>query len=187
MSSIQDSISKIVSRITALERAQRGTARLEVSSGFARGTSFPTSPTNGALVYRTDLVELFYYDANRSKWLSVATFSDGGGYSGAVPASPTYMRRYNGVSMSATIGTAVPFLATIVGFSWTMAAGVSGDWVIRGDGVALATIATAGAAKGATFSLNANIASGSVLALQWATSIAITNPQLAVYFRRRAT
>lgn len=46
----------------------------DLGSGIPAGTSFPSTPANNDLFYRTDLDALFYYDSTLTKWLTVQDF-----------------------------------------------------------------------------------------------------------------
>lgn len=149
-----------------------------------RGTAFPATPIEGRMFYRTDLDAVFWYDATRAKWLGELE-ADGGGYNGAMGGAG-YLTRFGGVAFSATIGIYVPYDATVVGLSYSMAAALTGNFEVRRNGSAIASVSHAGAATGADMTLDADFASGGILSL-YNTAGAVTNPQLRVWWRRHAT
>ena len=156
-----------------------------LSGGIAKGTSFPTSPADGDHFYRTDLDALFHFDAGRAQWLGELEW-EGGGRNGNL-ASNTYARRFNGMPYSATLGVLIPWDVTIVGFTWVMSAGVAGSWEVRRNGAVVSTIATGAASTGKDMTLNDNFASDGIFSIYWNSANACDDPQLRVYFRRRAT
>jgi uncharacterized protein with beta-barrel porin domain len=88
---------------------------------------------------------------------------------------------------SAALGVYIPWDMTIVGISWVMGAGVAGTWEVRRGGVVAASKATGGAASGADMTLNGDFNVGGIFSIYWNSGSNCTDPQLRVYFRRRAT
>lgn len=147
-----------------------------------RGTAFPATPLEGRLFYRTDLDAAFWYDATRTAWLGELE-ADGGGYDGAM-AGAGYLHRHGG-AMAAGIGVYLPYAVVIVGVSFTVAAGVAGNFEIRRAGVSIATISHA-TATGSDMTLNAAFAASATLSI-YNSAGAITDPQVRVWWRRTAT
>jgi len=88
---------------------------------------------------------------------------------------------------SAALGVYIPWDMTIVGISWVMGAGVAGTWEVRRSGVVAASKATGGAASGADMTLNGDFNVGGIFSIFWNSASNCADPQLRVYFRRRAT
>lgn len=155
------------------------------TGSFAKGTTFPVSPSDGDFFYRTDLDHLFRYDNDRGKWLGELE-TEGGGRNGTA-GSGTYIRRFDGMAYSAALGVYIPYDITIVGISWVMNAGVVGTWEARRSGVSAASAATGGVASGSDMTLNGDFNSGGIFGIYWNSGSNCTDPQIRVYFRRRAT
>lgn len=155
------------------------------TGAFAKGTSFPVSPSDGDFFYRTDLNHLFRYDSGRGKWLGELE-TEGGGRNGTQVLN-TYTRRFDGMAYSAALGVRIPYDITIVGITWAMGAGVVGTWEVRRSGVSAASKATGGVASGEDMTLNGDFNSGGILGIYWNSANNCADPQIRVYFRRRAT
>jgi len=91
------------------------------------------------------------------------------------------------MAYSAALGVYLPYDVTIVGITWAMSAGVVGTWEARRSGVAAASKATGGAASGADMTLNGDFNVGGIFSIYWNSANNCTDPQVRVYFRRRAT
>jgi len=148
------------------------------------GTVFPTSPAEGLQYYRTDREEWFYYDSSRSKWLSHSRYSDGAGWAGATGGA-TYLKRFNGMVMTATNGVYAIHDAVLIGFTWTSDTAAAFNYEVRRDGVAIATIPNGGLVDGGVMTLNVDINAPCNLSVY--VSAGVTNPQVAMYWRRQAT
>jgi hypothetical protein len=155
------------------------------TGGVPKGTSFPASPAAGDAFYRTDLSWLFFYDGVRGKWLGELE-SDGAGWSGEHGVS--YLRRFAGGDMSASLGILIPYDATIVGVSmvWTPARG--GTLNIIRNGVTLQALSFPSTATSvASMTLNVDFAADGILAFSTSGHInTLTAPQLRCWWRRRA-
>jgi len=150
------------------------------------GTAFPTTPAPyaGQYFYRTDLNYGFAYDATRAKWLGVSEVNILFGRSGTQAAG--YLRLINGMVCSATAGYYMRWDATVVGWSFSQSAAVSGYYRCYIDGVY-----QAGAqinhnyTKWSNDVQNVDISQG-VLAV-YNSSGTTTNPQVMITIRRHAT
>lgn len=149
-------------------------------SGNFAGTSFPTSQlTAGHKFYRTDLMEAFRWEG--TKWLG-SVRSTGAGRNGS-QAADTYLCQYGGMVTAASLGTFVPWNATITCLSWTKADINAGDIEIRRDGVSIGSVDAA--AIGGGSDLNIDFDAGGVLGLFWASTKATSQIQATVNYRRR--
>lgn len=81
-----------------------------------KGTSFPLSPVNGDLFYRTDVDILYHYDDSRTKWLSVSEDSLNCGRTSAIAGGTIYMR-VGDATQSSTAGFRMVRNGTIIGAS----------------------------------------------------------------------
>jgi hypothetical protein len=157
-----------------------------IAGGIGKGAAFPPAPEPGDAVYRTDLGCLFLYDAPRGKWLGELE-SDGAGYNG--DHGNTYLRRYNGSDMSASIGIYIPYDLTIVGLTMVWANARTGSVHVVRSGTDILTVPFASATTAvADMNLNADFAAGGILAFRTSGhSSALTSPQLRCWWRRRAS
>mgnify|MGYP001769263650 CR=1 FL=1 len=87
-----------------------------LTSGVTTSSSFPLSPTTGALVYRTDVNMLFQYDGGRSKWVTVNEHSLSCGRASVTAGSTTYMR-VGDSTHSSTTGFKMKRNGTVLGAS----------------------------------------------------------------------
>lgn len=76
-----------------------------------RGTSFPSSPVEGDLFYRSDLDCLFFYDG--TTWLSVETWTNGASYSGDMAIS-TMFGAEAGTGFGSNVGMRMPYTSRLV-------------------------------------------------------------------------
>lgn len=157
------------------------------TSGQLAGTVFPTTDLyDGRQFFRTDLNHMFtYFEGYGGKWLGDLD-SDGVGRNGAQTGG-SYLRRYNGLLTDASLGLEIPWDITIVGFSWRQGAGAEGSYIVRRDGSDISTINTATAGTGSDMTLNDDFNSGANLSVFWSSVNTIDNPQVQVWWRRRAT
>jgi len=81
-----------------------------------KGITFPSSPVSGDTYYRTDVAELFYYDAGRAKWLTIKKNSFSCGRSLLAAGTTGYMYVGNAVQTSAN-GFRMPYNGTILSAS----------------------------------------------------------------------
>ncbi|KYK27427.1 hypothetical protein AYK26_07010 [Euryarchaeota archaeon SM23-78] len=149
------------------------------------GTVFPTAGEDGIHFYRTDLRCLFHYDRFRGKWLGELEAA-GAGRSGA--QANGYLRAFNGMSMSASLGYWIPYNATITGISMVWITPQSGDLQVRRNGVVIATVSFVNATSVSDLTLNANFAANGVFAISvWNLTGNLTSPQARCWFRRHET
>lgn len=173
----------------SVEQDISDSTQVNISTIVSSGTSFPSSPSSGQQFYRTDQQWQYTYDGSRSKWLGEIEW-DGGGVNGN-SGNDTYMRRFNGMSMSATSGIFIPYDITIVGISLANDNSVTGEMYVRRNGAnvtgAFLDITTA-SQTGSDMTLNADFSSGGVMSLYWTNSSStLNNPQVRVWWRRRGT
>lgn len=164
-----------------MQGTNAGGGQVDLTS-FAAGTTFPASPADGQPFYRTDLQWDFRYDASRGKWLGTTVEFEGGGLNGTATA---YLRRFNGMTTSATLGTRIPYDITIVGFSAQWGANASGTWEVMRSGTAVYSQPFTTTNFLADMSANADFAAGGVMAIRVIGSVA--TPQTRVWYRRRAS
>lgn len=150
------------------------------------GTSFPTTVYDGKTFYRTDHQWWYTYDSTRGKWLGEIE-SDGGGYNGTV-SNNSYLRRYNGMTMSATTGIYIPYDIAIIGVSVTNDTSVSGEMYVRRNGINVsnAYISMSSSFREGNMLLNSDFAANGVMSMYWINaSNSLNNPQVRVWWRRR--
>lgn len=165
-----------------------GQANISINNDMTAGTAFPLSPTDGQSFYRTDLQWQFYYDGAKSKWLGELEW-DGGGFNGNV-GNNNYLRRWNGMTMSATLGIHIPYNITIIGISLAHNGSVNGDLFVRRNGVnvAGAFLDVASTATASDMTLDADMTAGGVMSLYWTNADgSLSSPQCRIWYRRRET
>lgn len=145
----------------------------------------PASPTPqaGDTYYNTAINHQMVYDGTRSKWLSVATLTEGSGRNGNTGAGSFY-RRFDGMILAAAQGPFAPN-GTIVymGFSTNIA--VSHTVEVLVGGVVIASLASGGAAFASDATLNADFNAG-IMSVRSAVGSATTNDmQLTIYYKLR--
>lgn len=156
-----------------------GQVNLSVSSA---GIVFPGSPIDGQVFYRTDLQWEFRWDATRGKWLGVTAEFEGAGFNGTV--NNGYLRRFNGMTTSATLGTWIPYDITIVGVSGKWANSVTGSLDVRRNGVTISNVPYTSSVSVGDLTLNDDFAADANLSFFVNGSHA--TPQVRVWYRRRA-
>lgn len=186
-------------RITALADGTASTDAINLGQLDGRidsGASFPGSPAEGALFYRTDLDLLFYYDSSRTKWLSthLAVYSCGRNATGIT----TYvdLRRENGMGLSLAPWV-MPCAGVVVGYGGRIHAGTvtNTDFLIGtySGGSMTTTLVTINRTALYNFSAsntNAAFSSGDLLAVDvdpTPGSDSINYPSMDVYVRWTAT
>lgn len=170
--------------------------RLTASGGsLYAGTSFPTA-ADGLKFYRTDLDWEFRYDSGRGKWLGELEWDGAGNGSVLAAGSATYLRRFNGVLMSSTVGIYIPYDITIVGVSmvWINPVDPPGSSSIgfMRNGVSQGTHSFSGGTNTSSMSLNINFAANAILGFEITVGGTggtndMDETQLRCWFRRRAT
>jgi hypothetical protein len=153
------------------------------ASGNFAGTSFPVSGVQlGQEFYRTDLRTPFRWTGDN--WLG-DMMTEGAGASGTQVAN-SYLRRFGNLQEGSQQGMVIPFISSIIGLSWTMETGVVGDFEVRRNGNVISTIATGGSATGGVTNLDDNFAPNGVLTVFWNSDTDCADPQVTVFYRRRA-
>jgi len=128
------------------------------------------APADGDLYYNTVLRMPMFYDASRSKWLSVGETVIAWSRSGNT-APGSYFKIDGDLTYSATNGFYADANGTIVSIAYTRDDVDSATFEIRGDGVLLTGAAiTSTAVKGTDLSINADFTSGQVLSVYNAVS-----------------
>lgn len=169
---------------------------LVADSSLSQGTAFPADPTNRRRFFRTDLDCEFFWDATRSKWLSVEMYRLECTEPTALTAN-TYADLIAGVlKMSSAVGWQLPWDATIVA-GHAHKADTSGVALFRfrrnGTNVAVITFAAAGDRNAQSSTLNADVAAttGTTDALavfiQPGASQSAAGNYCCFYLRRHAT
>lgn len=152
------------------------------SPGPTVSATDPAGAVPGATYYNSVLGEEMVYDDARSKWLSKATFFEGGGRNGSTSPNVFY-RRFNGMPAAESLGGRVP-KGTLIRATWTQANSVTTSTDILVGGSVVATISTGGVASGEV-SLNVDFDAG-VLAFRNSSSGATTtNMQLTAHYKMR--
>ena len=84
------------------------------------GTSFPGSPVDGQVFYRTDHRTLYAFDSSKAAWLSVGVFEIDYGNSASTNGNAFYrMSIVTGSPvMSATVGYVFGFPVYVCGITW---------------------------------------------------------------------
>lgn len=167
--------------------AQRTTLGLGPASIFSySGTSFPGSPVNGELFLRTDLdYVLFYWDAGRSKWLSVSTFEITFTNQSTVAATAN-LRLFQGPVGTTTVAYQTKWtcvLTEIVSCRVTTGTGTQLD-LQDGATVKKSHTIGSGAVTNTETGLNVDIASGALL--NCVAASALTGGGHIIYTMRRS-
>ena len=152
---------------------------------YGASATDPSSPTPqaGDEYYNTAINHKMVYDGTRSKWLSITTLWDGAGRSGTTGASSFY-RRFNGMVMTATVGSVLP-KCTIIGINFDANA-VTHTLEVLVGGVAVAELASGGAATVSDYTIDVDVAEGIFACRNKAASATTTNLQCTVYYKLRA-
>lgn len=145
----------------------------------------PTNPTPqaGDRYYNTAINHEMCYDGTRSKWLSVATFIDGGGRNGTTAAG-AYYKRFNGMGMSATLGPHVA-KGTIIRIGYAAATAVTHTYEVLVGGSVAASLASGGAASASDDTINADFNAGIMSSRNAAGSATTSNFQSTIYYKLR--
>ncbi len=121
------------------------------------------APTDGDRYYNTALDQYMYYDAGRTKWLSVDSMTILFGRNGTVAAG-AYYRGINGATLSATIGWPAFYNGTIVALGYTRSDTDAATFDVLEGGVSRATLASA-AVSGISNALDGDFSAGGVLSV----------------------
>lgn len=158
-------------------------------------TSAPSSPADGQIIYRTDVDTIAFYDSGRGAWLGELDW-DGAGKNGVVVAgSAEYLRRFNGMTMSATAGVLIPYNIRIVGVSmvWENPVnppGSNSQIRFKRNGATIGTHLFSGGTQTSNMSLNHAFSANGILAWELLINgVAATNDidqvQLKCWYRRQ--
>ena len=93
-----------------------GSANRDILQGSLKGVTYPPSPSEGDIFYRTDNGLQFVYDGSRGKYLSTSRQILNGGRTTAVAGSTVYLR-VGDATQSSTAGFKMFRNGTITGFS----------------------------------------------------------------------
>lgn len=167
----------------AISAAQRA-----ASGASEAGAAFPPNPYGGQRFYRTDLADLFCYDAGRSKWLGVRAIELDYTIASALGAAGYWTIPGAGTT-GASFGHVLPYDATCVGFSYCFEATPgSFNIVLRQNGTATAAgLATGGAQSASTTALNIDFDSGDVMGCRSTNATPTGSGHVRAVLRRRAT
>ena len=145
----------------------------------------PTNPApqDGDRYYNSAIQHEMCYDATRSKWLSVAVLTDGGGRNGTTTAG-TYYRRFNGMGMNALQGPHHP-KGTIIRIGYATSVGVSHVYEVCLDGTPIAELASGGAAV-VYSDFDADFDAGVLTSRNKSGSATTTNFQSTIHYKLRA-
>jgi len=145
----------------------------------------PISPTlqAGDMYYNSDMNNSMTYDMSRSKWLSVAVLTEGGGSSGRT-VSGAYYRRFNGKQYTATSGVYVP-KGTIVYMGFSTDNEVVHGVEILVNGVVIGTHTASTSSRSSSSIVDYDFDEG-VMAIRQASTAANTDGmQVVLYYKLR--
>ena len=163
--------------------SQNGVYRLGGTPVLLPPAAANPTPSNlgaGAMYYNTVLDEWFTYTG--TKWLGDLVW-DGAGRNGITLAGGFY-RRFNGMLMSATLGSRIP-QSTITRLQWNSAGATAASTDILVGGVVVATVNTN--AKEGSVALDVDVSAGVLSFRNASVGARTTNFQCTMYYRRRAT
>lgn len=151
-----------------------------------RVTVNPTG-ADGQFVHRTDLDEPFYYDASRSRWVSLRTLQ-AAWTSQAAAAIGVYLRTFQSPVGSSVQGIALAWDAVLVEvYAWQASAGAATQFDVNAGGSLKASYALGVGEQAKAFpSLDVEFASGDVVNVNMGVALGSGGGVLLV-FRRRAT
>ena len=148
--------------------------------------SVPTNPGDGDIeIFDTNLGPLpFYYDDARGKWLSFAVFTDGGGTNRNQGVG--YLRMFNGLVTSATVGHQLPDDACIVAVALSCNISSTCTGLLRANGTDLSGTAVSLSAqtKNKITDLNVDVNDGDIIA-PYCSSGTMRSPQMQYWYRIR--
>ena len=146
----------------------------------------PTTPGDGDIeIFDTNLGPLqFYYDAARGKWLSLAVFTDGGGRNGNQGVG--YLRMFNGLITSATVGHQLPDNVCIVAVALSCIGSSSCTGLLRANGgnIAGTSVSLAAQTKNKVSDLNVDANDGDIIA-PYCSAGTMVRPQMQYWYRIR--
>lgn len=153
---------------------------------YGASATDPVSPTPqaGDKYYNTAINHEMCYDASRGKWLSVATLIDGAGRSGTTSQNG-YYRRWNGMTLSATLGPHVA-KGTIIRIGYSTSNAVNHTYQVIVGGVVVASLPSGGAASAFDDNVNADFNAGIMSSRNASGSSSTSNFQSTIYYKLRA-
>lgn len=151
-----------------------------------RVTSNPVG-VEGQFIFRGDLEEPFYYDASRSRWVSLRTLQ-AAWTSQAAAAIGVYLRTFQAPVGSATQGIALAWDAVLVeAYAWQASAGAATQFNVNAGGALAASYALGVGEQAKAFpGLDVAFSSGAVVSVNMGVALGSGGGILLV-FRRRAT
>lgn len=165
------------------------TGKLIKDSGkrnYGGSATDPTSPTpaNGDLYYNDTLNMWMAYDAGRTKWLSLETFTFFAGDLGTTPTG-AYYQGSGGRTLSDADGFTAPYNGTVVALGYTRTDSDAATFEVTAGGSTVASLASS-ATKGKSVALDGNFSADAVMAIRNASGGNITsNVQVWVRMRWR--
>ena len=171
----------------ALADGTRGAYNL-LHSSEVMGTSFPVSPSNADLFFRSDLNEWFQYVSSQSAWFGQEQHSEFG--KGGTGFTDNYLEFGGDSNGTSARGFRPPFdiAVTKLTANWTTAI-TSGAIEVRDDGVAVTTHTVSVSQTGFTKvgSLDAIAAASAVNVYLNGLSAGVGHPSASVFWRRKET
>ena len=167
-----------------------GYSILEAAADTRRAASFPASPLEGDQFYRTDLEAWFYYDASRSKWLSVESYAFTFFTINALGAAQYFRLDDDNLVGGASVGYSSPWDLVVVGMSGLDVISTTANRQVRANGSnvtggSVSVTASSGTYEDMTLN-SATISQGDVIALINLTGMSAASHH-TVYCRRVAT
>lgn len=154
---------------------------------FARydsGTAFPPLPVDGDMFFRTDLDEAFYWDAGRSKWLSVGYETADFAYLFSVTDGMSYIDAYQAVLN--VYGYSYPWDMQLVGFRCNVQAASTCTFAAYLGGTLGPTLTLTAAQRGYATNWNSTLTANTVLTL-FILNTATNAHNAQIILRRTAT
>lgn len=161
---------------------------ISLNTGFTYYGALTTDPVNttpnaGDKYYNTVLNHEMFYDASRSKWLSVALLFEGCGLNGTTNPGGFY-RRFNGMGLDLDTGPFIP-KGTIVALSFGTTTSVNHTFEVLVGGSVIASLVSNGQDVAYSNTINADFNGGKFSARNASTSSITNNFQGTVYYRLR--
>lgn len=151
---------------------------------YDSGPAFPSDPIDGDTFHRTDLDEVFFYDAGRAKWLSYWVETARWSYFASLANGMSYIEAAQAVVNS--YGYQYPYDMQIVGFRVSTKASSTCTWAIYTNATLGPTVAMSAAVYAADTTMNTALSAGSILTL-FCLNTAATSHNAEIYLRRTAT
>jgi len=123
------------------------------------------------------------YDGVRGKWLSVAIFTEGAGKNGQTKVGSFYTR-FNGMSLTKTLGVVVP-KGTIIYIGYSTASAVNHTYEVLVSGNSISTLNSGGAASASDDTFNDDFDAGNMSSRNLSGSTT-THFQSVIYYKLRS-